>query len=399
MLLRYLLLLVNLSVQYGVTDALLVQPQSNLRPSLDTVTPQSNNNLRKWKQRFLSASRFFGIGNSRNTSPVRHKKQIAAKNLAPYVNDVVLRFNISGHHDSEIRALSDATDRLYLDVWSYTNDHMDIRLTRGTIPLLLDLLPKSLQDSHTPLMHSLIEQALDTYPNSPESTLPHVPEPASQPKADILFFQDYQPLSVITPWMKLLQSMFPSFVEVVTIGKSYEGRDIHGLKVGMKTDPDVNKKTIIMTGAAHAREWISVSTISYLAYSMVTRYKKEDRGIDNMVDKFDWIFIPTLNVDGYVYTWKEDRLWRKNRQPTKLAFCKGIDLDRAYDFHFDNTPESSSNPCSDMFPGGYPFQAQEARVFAEWVSNYTADGNQILGLIDFHSYSQQSIPHPRTTIL
>jgi len=91
----------------------------------------------------------------------------------------------------------------------------------------------------------------------------------------------------------------------------------------------------------------------------------------------------------YVYTWEHDRLWRKNRQPTSLAFCKGIDLDRAYPFHFDDSPQSSSNPCSDMFPGSYAFQAYESKAVADWATEYVKNGSKILGLLDLHSYSQQ----------
>lgn len=155
--------------------------------------------------------------------------------------------------------------------------------------------------------------------------------------------------------MKFLESLFPTHVRVVSIGDSFEGREIQAIHVGKTAAIGKKKKTIIVTGAVHAREWISVSTVSYLAYSLVTGYGHGDRIIDMLVDQFDWYFIPTLNVDGYVYTWEGDRLWRKNRQPTTLAFCKGIDLDRAYNFHFDGSSASQSNPCSDSMrnPSGF----------------------------------------------
>lgn len=178
------------------------------------------------------------------------------------------------------------------------------------------------------MMRSVVDTALESYPRIVESPLPHgLPESMLKVDADILFFQDYQPLSVIAPWMNLLQSMFPEFVEIINIGKSYEGRAIQAFKIG-KPHGWAKKRTVVVTGAAHAREWISVSTVCYMAYAMITGYGKDDKGINKMVDELDWIFIPTLNVDGYVYTWENDRLWRKNRQPTSLSFCKGIDLDR-----------------------------------------------------------------------
>lgn len=196
-------------------------------------------------------------------------------------------------------------------------------------------------------MPDLARAIYDTFPGAAKPFFDPLFEESSKEKIDgsNLFFQDYQPLSVIVPWMKLLESLFPSYVQTFSLGLSHEGREIMGLRVGAKKADGGRKKAVIVTGAAHAREWISVSTVSYLAYSLITNHLK-DKHVTALVDAFDWIFIPTLNVDGYVYTWEHDRLWRKNRQPTSLSFCKGIDLDRAYDVHWE-AQKAQSNPCSD----------------------------------------------------
>lgn len=51
--------------------------------------------------------------------------------LARYGHDVVVRFNISTAE--EATALSEAADVLFLDVWEFTEDWVDIRLAKDIV--------------------------------------------------------------------------------------------------------------------------------------------------------------------------------------------------------------------------------------------------------------------------
>ncbi|KAL8657297.1 MAG: hypothetical protein Q9226_002064 [Calogaya cf. arnoldii] len=322
--------------------------------------------------------------------------------LARYGGDVVLRFTINS--PEEATALAEAVHVLFLDVWEFNADWVDIRLAKDVVPSLLGLLPPSLEHAHTPLMHDLAQAIFESYPSlafedpSPPAQDEHRPfspvlQASPNPDQTNIFFRNYQPLSVIIPWMRLLCSLFPSHVRMINVGVSYEGRDIPALRVGVHPTntekPSSPRKTIIITGGSHAREWISTSSVNYIAYSFITAYGKS-KEMTQLLERFDWVFVPTMNPDGYIYTWENDRLWRKNRQQTSLRFCKGVDLDHAYSFKWDHDSNVANNPCSESFAGEGPFQGVEARRFADWARNETTHNNvSIVAFVDLHSYSQQ----------
>ena len=329
-----------------------------------------------------------------------------AHNLARYGNDVLLRFNVSDAE--EVKALAEAADTLLLDVWEYGHDWVDIRLAKDIVGPLLGLLPESLQNAHAPLLgeRELAQAIWDTYPvprGRRAAGGPFGPGASkhgsrhSDNDESNLFFSDYQPLSVLTPWLHLMASLFPTHVRALSLGTTASGRPIPGLRVGVhptlrNDEPQPTRKTVLVTGGSHAREWISTSTVSYLAYTLITAYGKAP-AVTKLLEQFDFVFVPSLNPDGYAYTFSTDRLWRKNRQSTGLRFCQGLDIDRSFDFHFEDAAApltTRGNPCSEAYAGEAPFEAAEARALAEWARNETArNAVDFVAFLDLHSYSQQ----------
>ncbi|KAH8887456.1 hypothetical protein GQ53DRAFT_656107 [Thozetella sp. PMI_491] len=318
-----------------------------------------------------------------------------------YRNSVVVRFNVT--NSEEEGALSEAADRLFLDVWAFTPNFVDVRIHQDDIAPLLTLLPDSLQPAV--LIPDLAGAVAATYPSASVAVKPLNPvriDPATvRPSirgVDNIFFSDYQPLSVIVSWIRLLEAMFPSYVEIVSIGTSYEGRDIPAVRLGDRNEETrsrPSRKTILVTGGLHGREWISTSTVNYLIWSFITARGK-DSIITKLLETFDVVFVPTLNPDGYEYTWDNDRLWRKSRQTTKMRYCRGLDLDHAFGYEWQNS-KVQTDPCSESYGGDQPFQAVEASQLAAWAKNETLYNATFVGFLDLHSYSQQILfPYTHT---
>lgn len=320
----------------------------------------------------------------------RKQKPQTAKVSSKYSDDVVLRFKIK--NQDEAQAFAEAVNTLYLDVWEASRDWADVRLSKKVLPSFLGLLPKSMQKSHSPVISDLSQAVYETFPD-PRYDDTRLRTKAGMPRDP--FFENYQPISVIYPWLRLQASFFPQRTQLFTIGTSFEGRDIPALRIGIEpqeADADYGqpRHTVLVTAGAHAREWISTSTAAYLLRGLLHNYDPHNRYlVEKLLTHYDFVFVPILNPDGYEYTWTTDRLWRKNRQDTSLPFCRGIDLDRAFPYGWDGDNQLD-NPCSESYAGEHPQQAVEARRLVEWAKNETESGRRVFaGLIDLHAYSQE----------
>ncbi|KAK8101166.1 metallocarboxypeptidase ecm14 [Apiospora kogelbergensis] len=305
-----------------------------------------------------------------------------------YKNDVVLRF-LSITPDDQA-ALRRATKGMNMDIWDSGPGFTDMRLPKDGISPFLSTLPESLQSTYMVLIDDLASAISATYPPSREATMPQKSR-SHQPEG--LFFRNYQPFETISTWLELLSSMFQGdLVEKISIGKTSEGRDIPALRVGLgpagSNAGSGSRKTILITGGLHAREWISISTVNYLAWSFVTSYG-QDELVDRILDTYDIVFVPVVNPDGYEYTWTGDRLWRKTRQNTTMPYCPGVDLDHAFGYQW-GPAESQTEPCSLTYGGEGPFHAVEAAQLAQWAKNEMRNNNvNFVAYLDLHSYSQQ----------
>ncbi|KAF2892788.1 hypothetical protein ILUMI_13386 [Ignelater luminosus] len=193
-------------------------------------------------------------------------------------------------------------------------------------------------------------------------------------KPDDFHWTDYHTLESIYAWMDSLARKYPDIVTPLVGGRSYEGREIRGVKLSFGT----GKKGIFMEGGIHAREWISPATVTYMLNELLS---SDNATVRAVAESRDWYFFPSVNPDGYVYT-ITNRMWRKTRKPYGL--CVGADPNRNWNYRWMNGG-ASQNRCSEIFAGDAPFSEPETKSLSEFI-NSVSDTLDIY--LAFHSYSQ-----------
>jgi extracellular matrix protein 14 len=118
---------------------------------------------------------------------------------ARYRNDVVVRFNVT--NSEEEGALARATEQMFLDVWAFTPDFVDVRLDKDDVSALLTLLPNSLEP--LVLIPDVATAVWATYPSTAveKSRLESSMADAAKMKTSLdgvgnIYFQNYQTLAV-----------------------------------------------------------------------------------------------------------------------------------------------------------------------------------------------------------
>lgn len=203
--------------------------------------------------------------------------------------------------------------------------------------------------------------------------------------ANSTWFQSYHAYAEHQQWLKDVQAAFPKNTALVSAGKSLEGRDLAGIHIFGSAGKGA-KPAVVFHGTVHAREWVSAMTVEYLAWTLASGYGSSGE-ITAFVDKYDFYVFPIVNPDGFSYSQTNDRLWRKNRQPTGGSSCRGHDINRNWDFKWNVRGGASTNPCAEDFKGAAPADAPETRALASWLGSVKqAQGLKLF--IDFHSYSQ-----------
>ncbi|KAH7648218.1 hypothetical protein FG379_000142 [Cryptosporidium bovis] len=184
-----------------------------------------------------------------------------------------------------------------------------------------------------------------------------------------------------------------NYIRKFIIGKSYEKRDIVALQIGIFKNGKINdsinfnetisyetysnlnsneystgKPSFLLTSLHHSREPAGLTTGIYFISKLLDDFitKKNPHATYILSNTEIW-FVPFINPDGYVeIELTKNYGIRKNRRKT----CNsgnvqddGVDINRNYDFMFDNNQTSKCDPQE--YPGEYPFSEPETRAIRD----------------------------------
>lgn len=115
---------------------------------------------------------------------------------------------------------------------------------------------------------------------------------------------------------------FPNITQLEILGQSVLGRNLACLKISDNPNLDEDETPILICGAHHGNEVLSVEATLYQINYLVDNYGIDDE-VTNWIDNYEIWFVPLVNPDG--------------REAVRRYNDNGVDLNRNYSFEHTAT--------------------------------------------------------------
>jgi carboxypeptidase T len=218
-----------------------------------------------------------------------------------------------------------------------------------------------------------------TVPLGPGGTLSIVYKPGTSPPGPNYPAYDsgYHSPRELAVAIQTIERQHRDIVRLITIGKSYQGREIWAAKISDNVAVDEDEPEVLIDALHHAREHLTVEQALYLFQVLAGDYSK-DATVKRLVDSREIWIIFALNPDGWVYDLDGGTYvgWRKNRQPNPGSTAVGTDLNRNYGYHWGCCGGSSGNKAAWNYRGSAAWSAVETRRLRDFVLSRVVDGKQ-----------------------
>ena len=194
---------------------------------------------------------------------------------------------------------------------------------------------------------------------------------------------EYYTYPEVVSELSQIQTDHSAIAKKISIGTSYEGRDIPGIKISDNVGTEESEPEIFICALHHAREAATVNVAMYIINQLTNNYGS-DQTVTDLVNGREIYIIPVVNPDGKVYddsggSYGSGLSWRKNRQPCSGGI--GTDLNRNYSYGWGGS--GSSGTCSnETFRGYEAFDAPETAAVRDFFNAHP----DINVLLTYHSY-------------
>ncbi|XP_048398386.1 carboxypeptidase B-like [Stegostoma tigrinum] len=286
-------------------------------------------------------------------------------------------FRLKPTSDRAVWFVKGLADNAKVDIWRpdsidqvTVGVNVDFRVDAQKVAKVQELLEESGLEYEV-LIEDLQEMIEQQFDNKERSAASHS-------------YVKYNDLDTINAWIASTVARHSNLMSLSEIGTSYEGRPIYVIKIGKKANQP--KPAIFMDCGIHAREWISPAFCQWFVKEAVSTYGS-DPIMTKVLDTVDFFVVPIINVDGYAFTWSNNRMWRKTRSKIPGSSCRGVDPNRNWDAGWC-TVGASTNPCAETYCGPWVESEKEVQAVANFIRRHKGS---IKAYLTMHSYSQMCL--------
>ncbi|MBM4007294.1 MAG: hypothetical protein FJ292_06985 [Planctomycetes bacterium] len=206
-------------------------------------------------------------------------------------------------------------------------------------------------------------------------------ERLAQPQEAADWFADFKDLAAINARLDSFVAARPDLCSIVNLPvTTIQGRTIKGIRIS-RHPAGTSMPAFAFTGTQHAREWGGTMTAMWIIDRLVEDADTDAR-IGAILDASEVFVFPVINPDGYLHSWSNNRLWRKNRR-LNSGGSYGVDLNRNWGFQWGGQG-ASTQQSSETYRGTSAFSEPETRAYRDWATPRT----NIAAHLDIHAYSE-----------
>jgi hypothetical protein len=183
---------------------------------------------------------------------------------------------------------------------------------------------------------------------------------------------EYHTLEEMIDFLNSTADNYQEITQLISIGKSYEDRDIWCMEISDNPGVNENEPGILFMGLHHAREWPTLEICIGIIKELTEGYQQDDT-ITSLIDNRRIWIIPCVNPDGYYFSHDLGNDFRKNRHYLDEYNSYGIDLNRNYGGSTNGNPLGSwgstgmsHNPYDEIYCGSMPFSELETNAIRQF---------------------------------